>query len=706
MSKENKNTETTNKNITVEMTKYRNIGIIAHIDAGKTTTTERVLYYTGVNHKIGEVHDGAATMDFMEQEQERGITIAAAATTCFWKEHRLNIIDTPGHVDFTIEVERSLRVLDGAVVVFDGVAGVEPQSETVWRQANRHKVPRICFVNKMDRAGANFERCVKMIKDRLKAVPLVINLPIGSESTFAGIIDLVKMKSIVWKGEDLGAEFSITDISDDMKDAANKAREKMLDVISLYDEEIMNLCISGEEISEKMIKDAIRKGTLDFNFVPVLCGSAFKNKGVQTLLDAVVDYLPSPLDLPDIQCIDVNSGETITRKASKEDPFCGLIFKIVDDPYGCLTYLRVYSGVLNKGDSVMNSTRNKKARIGRMVMLHANSRSEITSAAAGDVVALLGMDDSVTGDTISDIKNPALLEKIVFPEPVISLSIEPKTSSDRDKLSKGLAALAREDPSFRVTSDVETKQTLIHGMGELQLEVLVDVLLRRFKVAANVGKPQVAYRETLSQEAEVTYQHKKQSGGAGQFAQVTIKFEPQERGKGFEFSNKIREGVIPKEFIPGVEKGLKEAMNSGAYGYSVVDFKATLLDGSFHDVDSSILAFEIATKEAFRVALKDAKVVLLEPIMKVEVSSPEIYAGDIEGDVSRRRGLLSGGRDYISEGSCIIKSSVPLSNMFGYIQDLRSMTQGRASFSMEFENYAPMPKHLIDEALNLSNDKK
>lgn len=677
----------------VSLDLYRNIGVVAHIDAGKTTTTERILFYTGKTYKIGEVHEGAATMDWMVQEQERGITIVSAATTCFWKGHQLNLIDTPGHVDFTIEVERSLRVLDGAVVVFDGVAGVEPQSETVWRQADKHRVPRICFVNKMDRAGANFFRCVEMIGSRLGANNVVINLPIGSESDFKGIIDLVKMKAVVWEGSDLGASFEILDIPAEFEKQAREYRQKLVDAVTTFDDHLMEKCLNDEEISEEEIKAALRKAVIKSKIFPVLCGSAFKNKGVQTLLDAVVDYLPSPLDIPPTSGVNRN-GEEIFRETNPNEPFCGLAFKIACDPFvGSLTYFRIYSGTLSAGDQVYNSTRDHKVRIGRMLVLHANEREDIKFASAGDVIALCGV-DAVTGDTICDAKNQIILETIFAPDPVISLSIEPKTKVDRDKLAKGLESLSKEDPSFKVTSDVETGQTLIHGMGELQLEIIVDRLKREFKVDAKVGNPQVAYRETISKTAEVLYEHKKQSGGAGQYAKVKMIFEPRERGAGFEFVNEIRGGSIPTEYIPGVQKGLESAMNSGLYGYPVVDVRVRLIDGAYHEVDSSVYAFEIAAKEGFRQMIKVGSE-LLEPIMKVEVTSPEEYVGGIEGDLTRRRGIFED-KDYLSGGTNVIKYFVPLSSMFGYINDLRSNTQGRATFSMSLDHYRSVPRSIAE----------
>ncbi|QEK38277.1 elongation factor G [Candidatus Cytomitobacter indipagum] len=678
----------------VNLKSYRNIGVVAHIDAGKTTTTERILYYTGKTYKIGEVHDGAATMDWMAQEQERGITIVSAATTCFWKDHQFNLIDTPGHVDFTIEVERSLRVLDGAIVVFDGVAGVEPQSETVWRQADKHQVPRICFVNKMDRAGANFFRCVDMIESRLGANKVVINLPIGSESDFKGIIDLVTMKAIIWKGDDLGASFEETDIPEEFKEQSQEYRQKLIDAVTTFDDNLMEKCLNEEEISEKEIKSALRGAVIKSAIFPVLCGSAFKNKGVQTLLDAVVDYLPSPLDLPPTEGKDPETGEPVFRNPDPKEPFSGLAFKIACDPFvGSVTYFRIYSGTLSSGDQVYNSTRSNKARIGRMLILHANDREDIKFASAGDVIALCGV-DTVTGDTLCSAKEKIVLETISAPDPVISLSIEPKTKADRDKLAKGLESLSKEDPSFKVTSDQDTGQTLIHGMGELQLEIIVDRLKREFKVDAIVGNPQVAYRETIKKTAEILYEHKKQSGGAGQYAKIKMIFEPLERGDGFEFVNEIRGGAIPSEYIPGVQKGLESAMNSGLYGHPVVDFKVRLIDGSYHEVDSSVYAFEIAAKEGFRQMIRSGSE-LLEPVMGVEVTAPEEYVGGIEGDLTRRRGIFED-KEYLTGGTNVIKYFVPLSSMFGYINDLRSNTQGRATFSMSFDHYKSVPKSIAE----------
>jgi elongation factor G len=676
--------------------KYRNIGIMAHIDAGKTTTTERILYYTGKSYKIGEVHDGGATMDWMEQEQERGITITSAATTCFWNAHRINIIDTPGHVDFTIEVERSLRVLDGAVAVFDGVAGVEPQSETVWRQADKYKVPRICFVNKMDRMGANFYRCVDMIVDRLGAKPVVLTLPIGSEAEFVGIVDLIRMKAIVWKDESLGAEFDITEIPADLKDKAEEYRHALLETVVEADDEAMELYLAGESISEEMIKKCIRKGVLGDLFVPVLCGSAFKNKGVQPLLDAVVDYLPSPLDVPSVKGID-DKGNEVVRKSDDNEPFSGLAFKIMTDPFvGSITFVRVYSGTLQTGTRIYNSVKEKEERIGRMLLMHANSREDIKEAMAGDIVALCGLKLTTTGDTLCDPSKPVILEKIEFPAPVIEIAIEPKTKADQEKMGLALSRLTQEDPSFTVETDHETGQVVIKGMGELHLEIKVDILKREYKVDANVGAPQVAYRETITRAAEYDYTHKKQSGGAGQFARIKLAFEPLEPGSGFQFESKIVGGSVPKEYIPGVEKGLKMQMENGVLaGFPTIDFKATLLDGAYHDVDSSVLAFEIAARAAFREGLPKCAPKILEPVMKVEVITPEDYLGDVIGDLNSRRGQVTG---MDQRGNArVIDAMVPLANMFGYVKTLRSMSQGRAQFSMVFDHYEQVPQNVADE---------
>ncbi|PLX30525.1 MAG: elongation factor G [Alphaproteobacteria bacterium] len=681
----------------VPLKDYRNIGIMAHVDAGKTTTTERVLFYTGRSHKIGEVHDGAATMDWMEQEQERGITITSAATTCFWNDHRINIIDTPGHVDFTIEVLRSLRVLDGAVAVFDSVAGVEPQSETVWRQADKHRVPRICFVNKMDRMGANFYRCVDMFVDRLGANPLVLTLPIGVEADFEGIIDLVRMKAIIWEDESMGAKFNIVDIPADYQDKANEYREKLLETAAEQDDAVMEAFFAGEEISEDTLKACLRKGTIKGDFVPVICGSAFKNKGVQTLLDAVVDFLPSPIDIGAVIGEDVKTGEEVKREPKPTDPFSGLAFKIMNDPFvGTLTFMRVYSGRLEAGSTILNANNGKKERVGRMLLMHSNSREDIKFAEAGDIVALCGLKDTITGDTLCDPLKPVILERMEFPDPVIEVAVEPKTKSDQEKMGLALSRLAKEDPSFRVSMDIESGQTVIKGMGELHLEIIVDRLKREFKVEANVGAPQVAYRETITQKAEVDYTHKKQSGGAGQFARLKIVMEPQEPGTPYAFKNEIVGGSIPKEYIPGVEKGLLSAMTAGPLaGFPVIDFRVRLIDGAYHDVDSSALAFEIASRAAFREGVRKCAPRLLEPIMKVEVMTPEEYLGDIIGDLNSRRGQVNNMEQQTNVR--IITAQVPLASMFGYVNTLRSMSQGRAQFHMEFNSYAQVPQQLAEE---------
>jgi elongation factor G len=676
---------------------YRNIGIMAHIDAGKTTTTERVLFYTGRSHKIGEVHDGAATMDWMEQEQERGITITSAATTCYWKDHRVNIIDTPGHVDFTIEVERSLRVLDGAVAVFDSVAGVEPQSETVWRQADKYHVPRICFVNKMDRMGANFYRCVDMIVDRLGAVPLVCHLPIGEEAEYAGLVDLVMMKSIIWKDESLGAEFEYRDIPAHLVDKAAEYREKLLETAVEVDDAVMEAYLEGNEPDEATLKACIRKGTIAMKFVPVLCGSAFKNKGVQPLLDAVVDFLPSPLDVPSINGVHPDTDAPIERHSSDEEPLAALAFKIMNDPFvGSLTFARIYSGVLESGSYVQNTVKGKRERIGRMLLMHANNREEIKEAYAGDIVALVGLKDTTTGDTLCIPSDPVILERMEFPEPVIEVAVEPKTKADMEKMGLALARLAAEDPSFRVTSDPDSGQTVIKGMGELHLEILVDRMRREFKVEANVGAPQVAYRETISKAYEIDYTHKKQSGGSGQYARIKLVFAPGEAGTGFVFESKVVGGSVPREYIPGVEKGLKSSLDNGVIaGFPVTDFSATLIDGAYHDVDSSVLAFEIAARAAFREGMAKAAPKLLEPIMSVEVVTPEEYMGDIIGDLNSRRGQVNG---MDSRGIArVVTAHVPLANMFGYVNTLRSMSQGRAQYTMIFDHYQEVPSNVAEE---------
>ena len=682
---------------TTPLERYRNIGIMAHIDAGKTTTTERVLYYTGRSYKIGEVHEGTATMDWMEQEQERGITITSAATTCFWRDHRINIIDTPGHMDFTIEVERSLRVLDGAVTVFDSVAGVEPQSETVWRQADKYRVPRICFVNKMDRIGADFARCVHMISERLGARPLVTQLPIGVESDFVGLVDLIKMKSVIWKDETLGAEFVVGDIPADMKAEADKFRERLVELAVETDDTAMEAYLEGNMPDEATLIKCIRKGTIGGNFVPVLCGSAFKNKGVQALLDAVVDYLPAPTDVPAIIGTKVDSDEQIIRKSSDDEPFSGLAFKIMTDPFvGSLTFVRVYSGVLPTATQVMNTVKGDKERVGRMLQMHANHREDLKEARAGDIVALAGLKNTTTGDTLCDPNNPVVLERMEFPEPVIEVAVEPKTKGDQEKMGTALHRLAQEDPSFRVSVDHESGQTVIKGMGELHLEIIVDRMKREFKVEANVGAPQVAYRETISRVVENDYTHKKQTGGAGQYARVKIRFEPQPKGVGYEFENAVVGGSVPKEYVPGVVKGLESAKDTGVIaGFPVIDFKATLIDGASHDVDSNVMTFEIAARACFREAIAKAGPKLLEPIMKVEVVTPDEYMGDIIGDLNSRRGQVIG---MDSRGNArVIDAMVPLANMFGYVNNLRSLSQGRSQYTMHFDHYDEVPQAIADE---------
>ena len=682
---------------TTPIDQYRNIGIMAHIDAGKTTTTERVLYYTGRSHKIGEVHDGNATMDWMEQEQERGITITSAATTCSWLDHRINIIDTPGHVDFTIEVERSLRVLDGAVAVFDSVAGVEPQSETVWRQADKYGVPRICFVNKMDRMGADFFRCVDMFVDRLGANPLVMQLPIGAEADFVGLIDLVKMKAIIWKDENLGAEFEEVDIPDDMADMAADYRTRLVETAVEQDDEAMEAYLEGTEPSEKTLRACVRKGAIVSDFVPIFLGSAFKNKGVQPLLDAVVDYLPSPKDVDNVKGLEMDGETEAERKTSDEEPFSALAFKIMNDPYvGTLTFARIYSGTLNTGDSVQNTVKNKKERVGRMLLMHANSREDIKEACAGDIVAIAGLKAVTTGDTLCDPSKPIILERMEFPDPVIEIAVEPKTKHDHDKMSTALQRLAAEDPSFRISSDQESGQTVIKGMGELHLDIIVDRMKREFGVEANIGAPQVAYRETISKAVDIDYTHKKQTGGAGQFARVQIRFEPSEPGEGFEFISKVTGGSVPREYIPGVNKGIADSRENGILaGFPVIDFKATLFDGASHDVDSSVMAFEQAARAAFREAMQKAGPRLLEPMMKVEVVTPEEYMGDIIGDLNSRRGNVS---SMDQQGNArVVNALVPLANMFGYINTLRSSSQGRAQFTMQFDHYAQVPQAVAEE---------
>ena len=682
-----------------ELKDYRNIGIMAHIDAGKTTTTERILYYTGISHKIGEVHDGAATMDWMEQEQERGITITSAATTCFWNKKRINIIDTPGHVDFTIEVERSLRVLDGAVAVFDSVAGVEPQSETVWRQADKYNVPRICFVNKMDRMGADFFRTVEMIVDRLGAQPLVLQLPIGAEDRFEGIIDLVKMEEVIWKDESLGAEFFSQPIRDELKSEADEWRTKLVETAVEQDDAVMEAYLEGKEPSPEQLRTCIRRGTLAQVFTPVLNGSAFKNKGVQPMLDAVIDFLPAPVDIPSIEGINPKDDEPMLRKTDDAEPLSLLAFKIMNDPFvGSLTFARVYSGKMDTGMTLLNPIKDEKERIGRMLLMHANSREDIKEAFAGDIVALAGLKNTTTGDTLCDTDKPIILERMEFPDPVIEVAVEPKTKSDQEKLGLALKRLAQEDPSFRVTSDMESGQTIIKGMGELHLEIIVDRLKREFNVVADVGPPQVAYREAITKKAEIDYTHKKQTGGAGQFARLKIIVEPCERGEGFVFDNKITGGSIPKEYIPGVEKGITSVKETGVLaGFPLTDFKVMLVDGAFHDVDSSVMAFEIAARAAFREVAHKAGLTLLEPIMRVEVVTPEDHMGDVIGDLNSRRGQVS---ETEPRGNVqVIGAKVPLANMFGYVNTLRSMTQGRAQYTMHFDHYAPVPKMVSDEVL-------
>ena len=677
--------------------RYRNIGIMAHIDAGKTTTTERILYYTGRSYKIGEVHEGTATMDWMEQEQERGITITSAATTCFWRDHRINIIDTPGHVDFTIEVERSLRVLDGAVTVFDSVAGVEPQSETVWRQADKYGVPRLCFVNKMDRVGTNFFRTVDMIVDRLGAKPLVLQLPMGVESEFSGVVDLVRMKAIKWLDETLGAKFDVIDIPADMAKQAAEYRHKLLEMAIEQDDAALEAYLAGKEPDEATLIKCIRKGTVAFAFVPVICGSAFKNKGVQPLLDAVVDYLPAPTDIAAIKGTKMDTDEPIERHASDDEPFAALAFKIMTDPFvGSLTFARIYSGILTTSSMVLNSVKDNRERIGRMLLMHANHREDIKEARAGDIVALAGLKNTTTGDTLCDPDKPVVLERMEFPEPVIEIAVEPKTKADQEKMGAALARLATEDPSFRVAVDKESGQTVIKGMGELHLEIIVDRMKREFKVEANVGAPQVAYRETITRASEVDYTHKKQTGGSGQFARVKIRFEPLPAGSGYQFENDVVGGTVPKEYIPGVEKGLKGSIDNGVLaGFPVIDFKATLYDGAYHDVDSSALAFEIASRAAFKEGISKAGPKLLEPIMRVEVVTPRDYMGDVIGDLNSRRGRITG-QDQRGNAE-VINAMVPLANMFGYVNTLRSMSQGRAQYTMHFDHYEQVPQAVADE---------
>jgi len=680
--------------------KYRNIGIMAHIDAGKTTTTERILYYTGKSHKIGEVHDGAATMDWMEQEQERGITITSAATTCFWNDHRINIIDTPGHVDFTIEVERSLRVLDGAVAVFDGVAGVEPQTETVWRQANRYKVPRMCFVNKMDRTGADFYKCLDMIKDRLQANALVLQIPYGSESDLKGVIDLVKNKAIVWANEDLGAKYEYTEIPEELKETAEKYRSEMVEMAVEQDEEVLEKYLDGEEPDEETLNRCIRKGTINFEFVPILTGSAFKNKGVQPLLDAIVNFMPDPSEVQQATGNIPGKEEEEIRKASDEEPFSALAFKVANDPFvGSLTFTRIYSGKLEAGSTIMNSVKGDKERIGRMLLMHANNREDIKTAYAGDIVAIAGLKDTITGETLCDSQKPIILESMDFPDPVIEIAVEPKTKADQEKMGEALARLAKEDPSFRVTSDDESGQTVIKGMGELHLDIIVDRMKREFKVEANIGAPQVSYRETIRSSSKVEGKYARQTGGKGQYGHVIIEMEPAEVGKGFEFVNKIVGGAVPKEYIGPASNGMKETCESGVLaGYPLIDVKVTLVDGSFHDVDSSEMAFKIAGSMAFKDGVKKCNPVLLEPMMKVEVESPDDFLGSVIGDLSSRRGQVEG--QSVDDGLSKVQAKVPLAEMFGYATQLRSMTQGRGIFSMEFANYEEVPRNVAEAIIS------
>jgi elongation factor G len=679
--------------------RYRNIGIMAHIDAGKTTTTERVLFYTGRSHKIGEVHDGAATMDWMEQEQERGITITSAATTCYWNDHRINIIDTPGHVDFTIEVERSLRVLDGAVAVFDGVAGVEPQSETVWRQADKYNVPRICFVNKMDRTGANFYRCVDMIIDRLGAKPMVMQLPDGIESDFIGVIDLLTMRAYHWKDETMGAEYTVEDIPENLREKAEEYHHRLVETAVEQDDALMEAYLDGKKPTVEELKACVRKGAISGAFVPVFCGSAFKNKGVQTLLDGVVDYLPSPFDIGAVRGIDVNNDSEIFREPKDNEPLSALAFKVMTDPFvGSLTFVRIYSGCLESGSYVLNSTKDDRERVGRLLLMHANNREDIKEAYAGDIVAVCGLKTTTTGDTLCANNNPVILEKMEFPDPVIEVAVEPKSKADQERMGMALSRLAAEDPSFRVSSNPETGQTIIKGMGELHLEIIVDRMKREFKVEANVGAPQVAYRETISKAMDIDYVHKKQSGGAGQFAKVVIRFEPGDFSAGLEFESKIFGGAVPKEYIPGVEKGLRSIAESGCViGFPIVGVKCSLLDGAYHDVDSSVLAFEIAGRGAFREAMQKCGAKILEPIMSVEVVTPEDYMGDIIGDLNSRRGQVVG---MDQRGNArVISAEVPLAEMFGYVNTLRSMSQGRAQYTMQFVRYDTVPSNVADKVI-------
>jgi elongation factor G len=670
---------------------------MAHIDAGKTTTTERILYYTGKSYKIGEVHEGTAVMDWMEQEQERGITITSAATTCYWRDHRINIIDTPGHVDFTIEVERSLRVLDGAVAVFDSVAGVEPQSETVWRQADKYRVPRVCFVNKMDRIGANFDRCVRMIHDRLGANPVVVSLPIGVEAEFRGVVDLIRNEALVWHEETLGAKYSHEPVPAAMADQVAKARSAMLEAIVEFDDAVMEAYLDGTEPDAATIVRLLRKGTVGNKLVPVICGSAFKNKGVQPLLDAVVDFLPSPIDLPPVDGLLPGTDEHATRRPDDADPMAALAFKIMSDPFvGTLTFVRVYSGVIESGSYARNTVKDQRERIGRILLMHANTREELKEARAGDIVALVGLKGTTTGDTLCDAQKPIVLERMEFPEPVIEVAVEPRSKADQEKMSLALQKLAAEDPSFRVGVDQESGQTVIKGMGELHLEILVDRMKREYKVEANVGAPQVAYRETITRRADVDYTHKKQTGGSGQFARIELTFEPADKGTGFKFESKVVGGSVPREYVPGVQKGLESSMDNGVIaGFPMTDVKATLTDGAFHEVDSSVLAFEIAARAAFREGVAKAGPQLLEPIMRVEVVTPEDYMGDIIGDLNSRRGQITG-MEPRGNGQ-VVNAMVPLATMFGYVNTLRSLSQGRAQFTMHFDHYEPVPQMVAEE---------
>jgi elongation factor G len=677
--------------------RYRNIGIMAHIDAGKTTTTERVLFYTGKSYKIGEVHEGTATMDWMEQEQERGITITSAATTCFWADHRINIIDTPGHVDFTIEVERSLRVLDGAVAVFDSVAGVEPQSETVWRQADKYRVPRICFVNKMDRIGADLFRCVRMIKDRLGATPLLLSLPVGAESDYVGNIDLIRNQAVLWQDDTLGADFEYSDVPAELKEQTQAYRHALIEAAVELDDDVLEAYLGGQEPDATTLRRCIRKGTLAGKLVPVLCGSAFKNKGVQPLLDAVVYYLPSPLDVPPTRGVKPDSDQVVQRRTDDNEPFSGLVFKIMTDPFvGTLGFVRIYSGVVESGSYIANTVKGTRERIGRILEMHANSREEVKEARAGDIVALVGLKSATTGDTLSDPSHPVVLERMEFPDPVIEVAVEPKTKADQEKLSIALGKLAAEDPSFRVGLDAESAQTVIKGMGELHLEIIVDRLKREFKVDANVGAPQVAYRETISRASEIDYTHKKQTGGAGQFARIKLLLQPGERGSGLVFSSKIVGGSVPREYVPGVEKGITAAAQTGVIaGFPMVDIAVSLVDGAYHEVDSSVMAFEIAARAAFRELVAKAGPALLEPVMAVEAVTPEEYMGDIIGDLNSRRGHITGMEQRAN--AQVIAAMVPLATMFGYVNTLRSLSQGRATFTMTFDHYEPVPQMVAQE---------